>query len=469
MENKRANLIALSIIILLIILLIIARLTLGPSKTFFLICGADVAAILSVLAVAVLRAHFRARRARLERQLDSQGRELRVEYSFLRKVAGVPARFRLRELEEATDGFRAIIGRGGSGSVFRGILADGTPVAVKRIDDNGDRERGDRTFKSEVSALASVQHINLVRLLGYCTSGPSSSGGPRFLVYEFIHNGSLDNWIFPESGKKNGPNNSNRRSGCLSWESRRGVALDVARALSYLHHDCRSCVLHLDVKPENILIDEGYRALVSDFGLSRLKGREESRVVTGVRGTRGYLAPEWLSGGGASEKCDVYGFGMVVLEMIGGRRNIRETGRVEGSLRKRFEFFPRVVVEKMKEGKLMEVVDMRLLEGGARIDEGELRRMVCVALWCIQDEAKARPSMARVVEMLEGRAPVEEPPETRMLIVDLLSVEDDDGNDVGGDRKRVGGRVRPVFVRADGESVPSMPAYSYAFSSVSGR
>ncbi|GER47013.1 kinase family protein [Striga asiatica] len=465
MENKRANLIALSIIILLLILLIIARLTLGLSKTFFLICGADVAAILSVLAVAVLRARFRARRARLERQLDSQGRELRVEYSFLRKVAGVPARFRLRELEDATDGFRAMIGRGGSGSVFRGILTDGTPVAVKRIDDGGDRERGDRTFKSEVSALASVQHINLVRLLGYCTSA-SSSGGPLFLVYEFIPNGSLDNWIFPESCKKKG---QTRRSGCLSWESRRGVALDVARALSYLHHDCRSCVLHLDVKPENILIDEGYRALVSDFGLSRLKGREESRVVTGVRGTRGYLAPEWLSGGGASEKCDVYGFGMVVLEMVGGRRNIRETGRVDGSSssRKRFEFFPRVVVEKMKEGKLMEVVDKRLLEGGGRVEEGELRRMVCVALWCIQDEAKARPSMARVVEMLEGRAPVEGPPETRMLIVDLLSAEDDD--DGGGDRKRVGGRVRPVFVRADGESVPSVPAYSYAFSSVSGR
>ncbi|KAL6518929.1 hypothetical protein OROHE_017682 [Orobanche hederae] len=464
MEDRRANLIAFTIIALLIISLIIARLFLKLSKTFFLIFGADLAAILSIATFIVIRVRFSGRRRELERELDFQGRELRIEYSFMRKVAGVPTKFRHRELEEATDGFRSLIGRGAFGSVFKGILSDGTAVAVKRIDDG--EERGDKSFKSEVAAIASLQHVNLVRLLGYSIASSSSSNGPRFLVYEFIHNGSLNNWIFSNNNSSAGGG----RSGCLSWDSRCGVALDVAKALSYLHHDCRSCILHLDVKPENILIDENYRALVSDFGLSKLKGREESRVVTTIRGTRGYLAPEWLLENGVSEKCDVYSYGMVLLEIIGGRKNIRvvEQGSRGNNTssrrtRKKFEFFPRIVVEKLRDGKLSEIVDERLMVvgGGIGIEETELKRMVDVALWCIQDKAKLRPTMARVVEMLEGRAAVEDPPDTQMLIVDLLSIEE--GNDPNDNRK-------PRFVHTDGGGDnPSTSAYSLAFSTLSGR
>ncbi|KAL2249474.1 UNVERIFIED_CONTAM: putative receptor-like protein kinase [Sesamum indicum] len=450
MEDRRANLVALFIVLLLISFIIIARLSLHLSKTFFLICGANVAAIFAVLMILIIRARFATRRKQLERQLDSQGRELRIEYSFLRKVAGVPTKFRHRELEEATDGFRSLVGRGASGSVFKGILSDGTTVAVKRIDGE---ERGDKAFKSEVAAIASVQHVNLVRLLGYCIS----STGPRFLVYEFIHNGSLDNWIFPRTRARSG---GRQRGGILSWELRCRVALDVAKALSYLHHDCRSCILHLDVKPENILIDENFRALVSDFGLSKLKGREESRVVTTIRGTRGYLAPEWLLENGVSEKCDVYSYGMVLLEIIGGRRSISVLEEGDGSSKKKFEFFPRTVIEKLRDGKPLEIVDERLLVGGG-VHQGELKRMIGIALWCIQEKAKLRPSMAQVVEMLEGRVPVEDPPNTQMLVVDLLSIEDDQNGNPTNCRK-------PTLAQLNRES-PSTSTCSFTFSSLLGR
>lgn len=451
MEDKKANLIAFSIVILLVIVIIIARLFLKLSKTFFLICGADIAAILAVFAVIVIRFRFTARRKQLERQFDSEGRELRIEYSFLRKVAGVPIKFRYRDLEVATDGFRSMVGRGASASVFKGILNDGTAVAVKRIEGE---ERGEKEFKSEVAAIASVQHVNLVRLLGYCV--PST--GPRFLVYDFIHNGSLDNWIFPKEAS------CGRRSGCLTWDSRCRVALNVAKALSYLHHDCRSCILHLDVKPENILLDHDYRALVSDFGLAKLKGRDESRVVTTIRGTRGYLAPEWLLENGVSEKCDVYSYGMVLLEIIGGRRNVCVLENGNAKSKKKFQYFPKTVNEKLKDGKLMEIVDPRLVEDGG-VNERQLKRLVCAALWCIQEKAKLRPSMAMVVEMLEGRVPVEDPPDTQMLIVDLLSV-DEEAADPGCAPKPRFGLVKNYQMNSD---IPSTSSYSVTMSILSGR
>ncbi|KAL2479672.1 putative receptor-like protein kinase [Abeliophyllum distichum] len=451
MEDKKANLIASSIVILLIIVIIISRLSLKLSKTFFLICGADIAAILAVFAVIVLRFRFNTRTRQLERQFDSEGRELRIEYSFLRKVAGVPTKFRYRELEVATDGFRSLVGRGASASVFKGILNDGMAVAVKRIEGE---ERGEKEFKSEVAAIASVQHVNLVRLLGFC----APSTGPRFLVYEFIHNGSLDNWIFPKGGS------CGRRSGCLSWDSRCRVALDIAKALTYLHHDCRSCILHLDVKPENILIDHNYRALVSDFGLSKLKGRDESRVVTTIRGTRGYLAPEWLLENGVSEKCDVYSYGMVLLEIIGGRRNVCVIENGNDKSKRKFQYFPKIVIERLKDGKLMEIVDPRLVEDGG-VNERQLKRLVCAALWCIQEKAKLRPTMATVVDMLEGRVPVEDPPKTQMLIVDLLSI-DEEVAAPGCPHKPRFGLVANHQMNIDN---PSTSSYSFTMSIISGR
>ncbi|XP_047308315.1 probable receptor-like protein kinase At5g20050 [Impatiens glandulifera] len=415
MEDKKANIIALISIIILTLLIIIFRITLHLTKTFYFITGASGAAIFAIIVFVLIRHRFNCRRRLLETQFALQGKELRIEYSFLRKVAGVPTKFRYRELEEATDGFKSLVGKGASASVFKGIMSDGIAVAVKRIEGE---ERAEREFKSEVSAIASVQHRNLVRLLGYCIV-PT---GPRFLVYDFVPNGSLDNWIFP----KNLAKNPTRRGGVLSWDLRRRVASDVARALSYLHHDCRKKILHLDVKPENILLDDDYRALVTDFGLSKLMGRDESRVVTTVRGTRGYLAPEWLLEHGVSEKTDIYSYGMVLLEMIGGRRNVCVIDHGPDKSMRKFQYFPKLVWERKRAGKLIEIIDERLEI--SEIDEIELNRLVCVALWCIQENTSLRPTMADVVEMLEGRLPVEEPPETQMIVVDLLSI-DQEGNE----------------------------------------
>lgn len=411
MEDKRAYSIASSLVILLIIIIVIARLTLKFSGTFFLIFGADVALIAGVFAGVLVRWKFNSRKQAMEKQLDSDGRELRIEYSFLRKVAGVPTRFKLKELEVATDNFGSLVGRGSSACVFKGVLNDGSSVAVKRIEGE---ERGDKEFKSEVAAIASVQHVNLVRLLGYCSVPPS---GPRFLVYEYMVNGSLDNWIFRKRGIR----------GCLSLDLRCRVALDVAKVLAYLHHDCRSCILHLDVKPENILLDENHRAILADFGLSKLMGKDESRIVTTIRGTRGYLAPEWLLENGISEKSDVYSYGMVLLELIGGRRTITvaELGKntKQGNSKSKFSYLPKIVSEKLAEGKIMDVVDERLVRevaaGGVAL-EMQVKKVACVGLSCIQERPSLRPTMARVVEMLEGRVPVEAPPRTTMLILDLL-------------------------------------------------
>ncbi|XP_042489660.1 probable receptor-like protein kinase At5g20050 [Macadamia integrifolia] len=410
MEVYKAKIITVAAVIFLIVVIVVARICFKSSKGFFLVCGADIAAILAVLIWLYLQYRIDCRRRLLEsNSITSDGKELRKEFSFLRKVAGVPTKFRYKELEAATDNFQSLIGQGASASVYKGKLDDGTLVAVKRITAE---QHGEKEFRAEVAAIASVQHINLVRLFGYSLA----VGGPRFLVYEFIHNGSLDGWIFPHGGRHSG------LRGCLAWELRYRVAIDVAKALAYLHHDCRSKILHLDVKPENILLDANFRAIVTDFGLSKLMGKDESRVITTVRGTRGYLAPEWLLQRGVSEKSDVFSYGMVVLEIIGGRRNVRLR---EDDKERYWSYFPRIVSEKERQGRLMEIVDERLVEKGGGIDEKQIKILVHVALWCIQEDPKLRPTMACVVDMLEGRVVMDQPPETKMVIVDILSINQD--------------------------------------------
>ncbi|XP_028059574.1 G-type lectin S-receptor-like serine/threonine-protein kinase SD2-5 [Camellia sinensis] len=221
---------------------------------------------------------------------------------FMDQVPGMPTRFSYEELRAMTNNFNHKLGEGGFGSVFQGTLSDSTNVAVKRLNGFGQVKK---SFLAEVETIGSIHHVNLVRLIGFC-----AEKSYRLLVYEYMFNGSLDKWIFQRHQELT-----------LGWQSRRKIIMDIAKGLAYLHEDCRQKIFHLDIKPQNILLDEYCNAKISDFGLSKLIDKDQSQVVTTLRGTPGYLAPEWLNSI-ITEKVDVYSFGVVVLEMLCGRKNL---------------------------------------------------------------------------------------------------------------------------------------------------
>ncbi|KAJ3695229.1 hypothetical protein LUZ60_000606 [Juncus effusus] len=321
------------------------------------------------------------------------------------QTAGLPSRFALNELNKATSNFQTPIGEGGSGAIFKGIMEDGSIVAVKRIKG---QPSGEVEFRTEITIIASLQHVNLVRLLGYCLS----PRGDRYLIYPFFENGSLDSWIFAQEEKRSN----------LTWVVRYNIAIAVAKALAYLHNECHLRILHLDVKPANILLDGDFKALVSDFGISKSIGRDESSVMTRARGTVGYLAPEMLVPNAISTKSDVYSYGMVLLELFGGRKNFQSTID-EQTRQRRNSYLPKIVREKMVEGKLMEVVDESLLKNDKDMKEDQVTVLVQVALWCIQENPELRPTTTEAVDMLEGRKAVQIPPESPMFVVNFLDVE----------------------------------------------
>ncbi|XP_024518741.1 G-type lectin S-receptor-like serine/threonine-protein kinase SD2-2 [Selaginella moellendorffii] len=288
-------------------------------------------------------------------------------------VNGELAHFTFKQLHAATDGFRKQLGSGGFGEVFKGSI-QGEAVAVKRL-----MRFDDKQFRAEVSTIGTIQHINLVRLRGFCADGALQ----RLLVYEFVERGSLDRSLF---------NRDAENSIVLSWSQRFRIALGTAKGLAYLHEECRDRIIHCDIKPENILLDAEMKPKVADFGLAKLMGREFSRVVTSMRGTRGYLAPEWLSNMPITAKADVYSYGMTLLEIISGRRNM--------NVQSNRTFYPFSAAQKVRNGEFAKLPDDRLEEW----DEDELRRAAKTAIWCVQDDEINRPSMKTVVQMLEGSA-----------------------------------------------------------------
>nr|XP_043607586.1 G-type lectin S-receptor-like serine/threonine-protein kinase SD2-5 [Erigeron canadensis] len=309
--------------------------------------------------------------------------ETSEEDNFLESISGMPIRFTYLDLQQATDNFSKKLGQGGFGSVYEGVLKDGTRLAVKQLEGIG---QGKKEFRAEVSIIGGIHHHHLVRLKGFC-----AEGAHRLLVYEYMANGSLDRWIFKKK----------KTEFLLDWDTRYNIAVGTAKGLAYLHEDCDVKIVHCDIKPENVLLDANFRAKVSDFGLAKLMTREQSHVFTTMRGTRGYLAPEWITSYAISEKSDVYSFGMVLLEIIGGRKNY------DSSMISEKSHFPSYAFKMMEEGNLQEIFDQQM-----KIDEKDDRVMVAiqVALWCIQDDMNLRPPMTKVVQMLEGLCPVPTPP-----------------------------------------------------------
>ncbi|PON39237.1 GPCR kinase [Parasponia andersonii] len=290
----------------------------------------------------------------------------------LKQVPGMPLRFSFEELEIATESFKETLGCGGFGSVFKGVLANGTMVAVKRLDK---MSQDMREFLAEVETIGRIHHFNLKNLAG-------------FLVYEYMSNGSLDNWIFRTD-----------QSHCLDWQTRKKVILNIAKGLAYyVHEDCRQKIIHLDIKPHNILLDGSFNPKVSDFGLSKLIERDESQVLIPMRGTPGYLAPE-LQRAILTVKADVYSFGIVVLEIVSKRRNV-DSSRSESSFH-----LLEMLQKKAEEDQLIDIVED--LDEEMENNREEVERMIRTGAWCLQNNHKKRPLMSTVVKVLEGVMEVE--------------------------------------------------------------
>ncbi|XP_009596637.1 protein NSP-INTERACTING KINASE 3 [Nicotiana tabacum] len=290
-------------------------------------------------------------------------------------------RYTFKELWNATDRFSSkhILGRGGFGIVYKACLNNGTVVAVKRLKDYN-AVGGENQFQTEVELISLAVHRNLLRLLGFC-----STENERLLVYPYMPNGSVASRL---------KDNVYGRL-VLDWSRRKTIAQGTARGLVYLHEQCDPKIIHRDVKAANILLDEEFEAVVGDFGLAKLLDHRDSHVTTAVRGTIGHIAPEYLSTGQSSEKTDVFGFGILLLELITGQKAM-DFGR--GANQKGVVMLD-WVKELHQEGKSNLMVDKDLKNNFDRI---ELEEMVKVALLCTQFNPSHRPKMSEALRMLEG-------------------------------------------------------------------
>lgn len=299
-----------------------------------------------------------------------------------RRIAfGQLKRFAWRELQIATDNFseKNILGQGGFGKVYKGVLPDNTKIAVKRLTDY-ESPGGEAAFLREVELISVAVHRNLLRLIGFCTT-PSE----RLLVYPFMQNLSVAYRL--RDFKPAEP--------VLDWPSRKRVALGTARGLEYLHEHCNPKIIHRDVKAANVLLDEDFEAVVGDFGLAKLVDVKKTSVTTQVRGTMGHIAPEYLSTGKSSERTDVFGYGIMLLELVTGQRAIDFSRLEEEDDVLLLDHVKKLVREK----RLDAIIDRNLHKN---YEGEEVEKMIQVALLCTQGTPEDRPSMSEVVRMLEG-------------------------------------------------------------------
>ncbi|XP_028800179.1 LEAF RUST 10 DISEASE-RESISTANCE LOCUS RECEPTOR-LIKE PROTEIN KINASE-like 2.1 [Neltuma alba] len=288
-------------------------------------------------------------------------------------------RYTFSEIKKMTNSFEVKLGEGGYGTVFKGSTLHSCPVAVKVL--NASKGNGEE-FINEVVSISRTSHVNIVTLLGFCVEGSKKA-----LVYELLPNGSLEKFICKRDLEPNDPP--------LSWEKLLQIAEGIAKGLEYLHRGCNTRILHFDIKPNNILLDKNLCPKISDFGLAKLCSKTRSIVsMLDARGTAGYIAPEvWNRNfGGVSHKSDVYSYGMLILEMVGGRQNINRDINDSSDA-----CFPYLVYKQIEMDKNITEHD------GMTREESEIaKKMVMVGLWCVQTMPSERPPMNRVIEMLEG-------------------------------------------------------------------
>ena len=285
-----------------------------------------------------------------------------------------PTRFSYADIKRITKGFKEKLGEGAHGAVFKGMISSEISVAVKILNST---EGEGKDFTNEVGTMGKIHHVNVVRLLGFC-----AQGFHRALVYDFFPKGSLQNVISTPDNK----------DVFLGWEKLHQIALGVARGIEYLHLGCEQQILHFDINPHNVLLDDKFTPKITDFGLAKLCSKNQSAVsMTAARGTLGYIAPEVVSRnfGNVSYKSDIYSYGMLLLEMVGGRKNTEMA--VEGPFQ---ILYPEWV------HNLLDGVDVQV-----HIEDEEdikiAKKIAVVGLWCIQWQPSDRPSIKTVIHMLE--------------------------------------------------------------------
>ncbi|XP_016673065.1 putative receptor protein kinase ZmPK1 [Gossypium hirsutum] len=312
---------------------------------------------------------------------------------FLFRKSGIPAmmeegyrvlsnhfrKFSYMELKKATKNFQEELGRGACGVVFKGVLADERVVAVKKL---GDAHLTEEVFWVEVSIIGKINHMNLVRMWGFCLEPKH-----RLLVYEYVENRSLDKHLF--SGN------------VLGWNERFKVALGTAKGLAYLHHECLEWVIHCDVKPENILLDGEFEPKISDFGLAKLSERDRNNSeMSRIRGTKGYMAPDWALNLPITAKVDVYSYGVVILELVKGIRLsnwVTEDGDEQETELTRFIKVVKRKIQIEEMAWVEDIVDTRLNGHFTRI---QAKKMIEIGISCVDENRSKRPTMDSIVQAL---------------------------------------------------------------------
>nr|XP_051208463.1 putative receptor protein kinase ZmPK1 [Lolium perenne] len=291
-------------------------------------------------------------------------------------------RYSYGELVKATIDFKVELGRGSSGVVYKGVLEDERPVALKKLEHIS---RGKEEFQAELSVIARIYHMNLVRIWGFC-----SEGSHRLLVCEYIENGSLASILF-----------SDKNNISLDWKQRFNIALGVAKGLAYLHHECLEWVIHCDVKPENILLDKNFEPKITDFGLAKLLSRGGSSENTShVRGTTGYIAPEWISGLPITSKVDVYSYGVVLLELLSGSRVSELTVGSDAEVHSMLRKLVTTLADKLEgndESWIDRFVDCKL---SGQFSYVQARTLVKLVVSCLEEDRRKRSTMESIVQTL---------------------------------------------------------------------
>ncbi|KAG5051853.1 hypothetical protein AAZX31_02G144200 [Glycine max] len=312
-------------------------------------------------------------------------------------------RFTFDDIKKATKNFSRdnIVGRGGYGNVYKGLLPDGSEVAFKRFKNCS--ASGDASFTHEVEVIASVRHVNLVALRGYCSVTTRLEGYQRIIVCDMVKNGSLHDHLFGSNGMK------------LSWPIRQKIALGTARGLAYLHYGAQPAIIHRDIKASNILLDDKFEAKVADFGLAKFNPEGMTHMSTRVAGTMGYVAPEYALYGQLTERSDVFSFGVVLLELLSGRKALQMNNDGQPSALTDWAW------SLVRTGKALSVIEDGMPQPGS---EQVLEKYVLIAVLCSHPQLYARPTMDQVVKMMETDESVPSIPERPIpLVAGRLDIE----------------------------------------------